>query len=783
VVSDAGEDETFLRLKNWLESEDSGDWVLIVDNADNPSEFRTLRYIPQRFKGKLIVTTRSRTAASRHLLCELVEVPRMDVNEAEVLFRRLYMGIVASTDTSYIGDMLLDLDYLPLAIVGAAAYMQTTGTLPTEYLKMFNSTRTYQARLLMEKFNDIRRELQQDGSAGAEEEESMTESVLTTYYITFQQIQKLCPLSADLMRIFAFLDRQMIPERFLVESGLDGVTDMLSFREAIGYLLGFSLITQVSGPKSTDPTSYDVHRLVHLSMETYVSSQEPGEAMIWKKKASEIVSRLFPTFRYEDRSICSAYLTHALAVIPYSDNPELRENVASYLYFKGEYGAAEGHLVRCLEIRERAGSDTLSVAGRLGGVYSAQGDYSRALEWYGRVLTGEEKSLGGDHPSTLTIVNNMALVYDKQGDYSKALEWYDRALTGTEKSLGKDHPDTLTIVNNMASVYDDQGDYSKALEWYGRTLTGEEKSLGKDHPDTLTTVNNMASVYSHQGDYRRALELYGRALAGREQSLGKDHPGTLTTVNNMALMYDHQGDYSRALEWYGRALAGREQSLGKDHPDTLTTVNNMALVYDHQGDYSKALEWYGRALVGKEQSLGKDHPDTLTTVSNMASVYDDQGDCSKALEWYDRALVGRERSLGKDHPDTLTTVNNMASVFNHQGDYSKSLEWYGRALVGSEQSLGKDHPDTLTTVGNMASVYDDQGDYSKALEWYGRALVGMERSLGKDHPNTLTTVNNMASVYNHQGDYSKSLEWYGRVLVGREQSRHTHYRRQHGIGV
>jgi hypothetical protein len=71
----------------------------------------------------------------------------------------------------------------------------------------------------------------------------------------------------------------MVPERFLVESGLDGVTDMLSFREAIGYLLGFSLITQVSGPRSTDPTSYDVHRLVHLSMETYVS-QEPGEAMI-----------------------------------------------------------------------------------------------------------------------------------------------------------------------------------------------------------------------------------------------------------------------------------------------------------------------------------------------------------------------------------------------------------------------------------------------------------------------------------------------------------------------
>jgi len=247
------------------------------------------------------------------------------------------------------------LDYLPLAIAGAAAYMQTAGTLPTEYLKMFNSTKTYQTRLLMEKFSDIRRELQNDESGGTGEEEGMTESVLTTYYIIFQQIQKLCRLSADLLRLFAYLDRQMVPERFLVESGLDGATDMLSFREAIGYLLGFSLITRVPGPKSTDETSYDVHRLVHLSMETYVS-QEPGEAMIWKQRALEIVSRLFPIFRYEERSICSAYLPHALAVIPYLDNAELRENVAEYLYFKGEYRGAEGHLVRCLEIRERAGS-------------------------------------------------------------------------------------------------------------------------------------------------------------------------------------------------------------------------------------------------------------------------------------------------------------------------------------------------------------------------------------------------------------------------------------------
>ena len=228
----------------------------------------------------------------------------MNADEAEELFWRLYTDIAETTDSGTIRDMLLALDYLPLTIAGAAAYMQRTGTLPTEYLEIFNSTRTHQAHLLMEKFNDIRRELPNDESGDADEEECMMESVLTTYYITFQQIQKRCRLSADFLRLFAYLDRQMVPERFLVESGLDGTTDMFSFREAVGHLLRFSLISRVSGPGSTEPTNYEVHRMVHLSMETYVS-QDADEAENWKKKASEIVSRLFPVFRYEDRSIRS----------------------------------------------------------------------------------------------------------------------------------------------------------------------------------------------------------------------------------------------------------------------------------------------------------------------------------------------------------------------------------------------------------------------------------------------------------------------------------------------
>jgi tetratricopeptide (TPR) repeat protein len=111
------------------------------------------------------------------------------------------------------------------------------------------------------------------------------------------------------------------------------------------------------------------------------------------------------------------------------------------------------------------------------------------------------KLLRRDHPDTLVTINNIALLYNSQGEYRKALEWYGRALAGFERSLRRDHPDILSTVNNIALVYDNQGDYSKAVDWYDRALAWREKSLGKEHPYTISTASrwSIAKVKAKTG--------------------------------------------------------------------------------------------------------------------------------------------------------------------------------------------------------------------------------------------------------------------------------------------
>ncbi|MCL2137381.1 MAG: tetratricopeptide repeat protein, partial [Coriobacteriia bacterium] len=129
------------------------------------------------------------------------------------------------------------------------------------------------------------------------------------------------------------------------------------------------------------------------------------------------------------------------------------------------------------------------------------------------------------------------------GQYSAALERYGKALATKEEVLGERHPDTASIYIGLANVYYAQGDHDRALEYYGKAMAILEEVLGERHPDTAITYNNIAGVYRAQGDHDRALEYYGKATAIYEEVLGERHPDTASTYIGLANVYYAQGDH------------------------------------------------------------------------------------------------------------------------------------------------------------------------------------------------------------------------------------------------
>ncbi|KAK6356063.1 hypothetical protein TWF718_000437 [Orbilia javanica] len=710
-------------LFSWLQLPGNSRWLLIFDNLDDLETFSVEEYLPNQGSGAILITSR-RPECSQST--ERVDLDGLDSKSAVALLLNLaHLTDISEAPKKEAIRLIEKLGFMPLAISHAGYYIYETKLPLVEYSSYYDKA-----------FMKLQSRKPRFGW------DYMNGTAATTWEISFSRVKEEDKEAAMLLLVSSYLN----PEEISNDLWEDELANKAEVESKIAFLASYSLVKVIrSGVFSVNP-------VVHL----------------WARKRSDQSER----FKAVNKAVTIlGKASNRGNVSRESDEWEAREErrLASHL----EY------LHQCLKplssafVLEEQGFENqnfFDYVHSIASIFSNQGKYDEAMQWYERALSGKEKILGKHHPSTLDTFNDIARVFVNQGKYDEAMQWYERALAGREKTLGKDHPSTLDTVGGIAGVFSNQGKYDEAMQWYERALAGREKTLGKDHPSTLDTVGGIAGVFSNQGKYDEAMQWYERALSGKEKILGKHHPSTLDTFNDIARVFVNQGKYDEAMQWYKRALSGKEKILGKHHPSTLDTFNDIARVFVNQGKYDEAMQWYERALSGKEKILGKHHPSTLDTFNDIARVFVNQGKYDEAMQWYERALSGKEKILGKHHPSTLDTVGGIAGVFSNQGKYDEAMQWYERALAGREKVLGKDHPSTLDTVGGIAGVFSNQGKYDEAMQWYERALAGREKTLGKDHPSTLDTVGYIARVLFDQGKYDESVLWYGRALTGKEKA-------------
>jgi tetratricopeptide (TPR) repeat protein len=745
----------------WLCNEESGKWVLILDNADDDTLFfnsnqgkgqdqklvRTdsmpapalSQYLPQGPNGSILITTRNDEVAFKLTggYQDIIRVEPMDQDHALAL---LQTKTGDSSNEEAATDLVKALDFMPLAISQAAAYIRQRAPRSSvgKYLSEFRKSEHGRSNLLDYDAGDLRRD------------PSASNSITTTWQISFDHIRSVRLSAAELLSLMSFFDRQGIPDYLLhrgkepergnqCDSGGDGDSASTisddgaddGFEDDITTLRNYSLIGV-----NKEGDAFEMHRLVQLSTRKWLEAY--GQLEKWRQQYITKMSEAFPTAEYGNWRSCQKLFAHAEAAV-------------------GQRPAGESSLKEWALILNNAGWYAMT-----------QGKYTVAARMIRKALATRETMLGKEHPDTLKSVSNLASVLRYQGKYEEAEETNRRTLDWREKVLGKEHPDTLTSANNLASILRYQGKYKEAETMNRRAVDGREKLLGKEHPDTLVSVNNLALVLRSQGRYKEAEIVNRRALEGSEKVLGKEHPDTLRSFGKLALVLRYQGKYEEAEVMNRQAVDGYAKLLGKEHPDTLTSVSKLALVLQDQGKYQEAEALNQQVLEGREEALGKEHPSTLATVNYLASVLQGQGKYQEAEAMNRRALDKREEVLGKEHPDTLASISNLASVLQDQGKYQEAEAINRRALNKREEVLGKEHPETITSVSNLASVLQDQGKYQEAEVLYRQALEGREKMLGKEHPETLVSVSKLALVLQNQGKYQEAEAMNRRALDRRE---------------
>jgi tetratricopeptide (TPR) repeat protein len=583
-------DTDILRLvHNWLSDENNGRWVMIVDNADDINVFTCpsdrhrgqkndvsggavttlLKFLPQSPNGSFLITSRSRDAAFQLTgnYSDIITVHPMAQQAALALLRNKLGRSCEQEDDAGLVEAL---DYMPLAIAQAAAYISRRSPRATvsTYLHDIHKGDRDRAELLEVDLGDARR----DGAS--------SNSVLATWQISFEYIRAVRPTATELLSLMSLFDRQGIPESMLAFCYGDGKDASSTFEEDLSMLIGFSLVAA-----DIDGHKFEMHRLVQFSTRKWLELQ--GELETWKDGYAAIMNHFYPDGSYETWKVCQELFPHALAARTCrpTDSNAL-ENWASVLYKAALY------------------ADEMA-------------NYETALELGRLALEAEEQVLGPEHHDTLLSSKLVSGILLHQGSLG-GLSAVD--LQSAEcRELGPKNADSPTDVC-LGLAPESQLKYEEAEAMIRRRLEVCERTLGPEHPETLVSVGRLALARARLGRVEEAEVMPQRALKLLEQVLGPDHPTSVSTLNTVGVILEAQGKYEEAETIFRQVLGSYERVMGSEHPTTLVTVNNLGAVLEKQERYEETEPLYRRALQGYEKILGPKHPDTLMTLHRLRLV-------------------------------------------------------------------------------------------------------------------------------------------------------------------
>lgn len=130
-----GVGKTYQAALHWLSHLDE-DWLLIIDNADDP-DIDLVKFFPQGANGHVLITTRNQDCSFGNV--GSVAFDGMRPEDANKLLIHVAQVSQSPDNESIVGDIVHHLGFLALAIVVAGSAIRQGACLLKEYLHRFNA--------------------------------------------------------------------------------------------------------------------------------------------------------------------------------------------------------------------------------------------------------------------------------------------------------------------------------------------------------------------------------------------------------------------------------------------------------------------------------------------------------------------------------------------------------------------------------------------------------------------------------------------------------------------
>ncbi|MER5865812.1 FxSxx-COOH system tetratricopeptide repeat protein [Kitasatospora sp. NPDC002040] len=704
-------------------------WLLIFDNADEPSEIR--RYFPGG-SGHVLVTSRNQAWSGQ---AGVLGVDVFTRGESIEHLTRRTRGL-SRHDADRVAEAVGD---LPLAVEVAAAWLDTTRTPVDTYVTQLHAEAT--------KALAVGRPVDYPTPVGA------------TWNVSIARLREQSPAAVRLLQLCAFFapepismdlfySDQMIRALVRYDSDLSDTFMLGKVIQAVGRYA----LAKVDAASN----SFQVHRLVQAVVRSEMDDSAREVAM---HEVHRILVGARPPLGDTDNP---ANWPRFEKIWPHlspskaqdCDERETRELLIDrvrYLWKRVDLDRARSlaeQLVLIWEHRLAEQRDEpadlrflhrqiLSLNFQLGNVLRSQGNFSEARALDESTLAGQRELLGEDNPYTLMTAGSLGADLRALGRFQEALSLDLETHSQFRELFGEDNARTLSIANNLAIDHRLVGDSEAARDLDQDTFDRRLAVLGPKHPYTLTSKSNLARDLREAGDYRGSIELLREVTEELADVLQPDLPENLRNAKSLAVSLRRQGQLREARQLTMQTYERYLDRYGAQAADTLACALNLAADHSASGDKEAARDLAITVYDGHRRLFGDDHPFTLACENNLAIYLRGSGDVQGAIQRGRYALEGLQRVLGPSHPFALNAMINLANAYGDDGQLTRAEELERVAYGGLCNRYGPSHPDAVACEVNLGVTLRKAGRLAQATELRDHAVAELLRLFGEEHPNTV----------------------------------------------
>lgn len=640
-----GRSATFEAGKFWLE-ECQYPWLLVLDNADGPSEsLKVSELVPRIGRGHVLVTTRNRNVFEAFPGAFTLELRGMDPEDA-VDFLLKWANLPANThERATAQEVAVELGYLALALRLAGSVIKKTSRTFEEYLKDYLRPR--------------KKLLRSTDSVQPEPEET---NAIATWQVSFNKMEEDVDINfrdaQKLLSIFANLHFESIGRAWL--SGRDSgliLSEVLQavlgawnnkksrVLRALNALHDYSIIDY-----NAETGIYSMHPVIHNWVRLQLAQKE--EENHWLNSTMQLLS-----------GIISPHLEASTRV--------LRRSLLPHVHFctTNLKNSSSGTEWPCND-------QTARQLEKFASVYAETGNWKEAQELQQRVVTYLKRTLGAANQRVLTAERAQAQMAWNQFEIKEAIRLQTNLLVTRMWSRPRwtdwfpvwrpAYLDYCMALDDLTQSLWLAGELGISSHTGTRALGWFEENLGAFDPLTLNAKMNVGRTCHHLGKLEEARRLLAAVVIGRRRLFGADHPDTLMARNELGMVFLARHEFGIAEQIVANVYHRRRMVLGEEHAYTLWSANDLAKVHfsrvvegvDGYPHAPRAVDLLNSIIPIVKRTLGQNHVGMLMTKGNLARAYVRSKRLDDAMALLEETLLDTKVT----HPNWAEIMTGKAEV-------------------------------------------------------------------------------------------------------------------------